>query len=136
MMAEAWIDYADIAVALSITPEVARQKAIEGRWRSRRGKDGRAQVLVDLEVEKACHTARPDGRRTIEALEAHIAFLMAAIAKTEALAEQRQREAEAARREIQGKAGEPAVLLSPMAEQSVGEDRARAEFDAYRAPPW
>jgi hypothetical protein len=133
-MAKAWITYADLAEALGITPEVARQKAIRGPWRSRRGKDGRALVLVDLEAEKASHAARPVERSTIGTLEAHIAFLKVAVAKAEALAEQRHREAEA--REIDGKAGEPVSLLQPMAEHSAGRDRVRAEFDAYRAPPW
>ena len=90
-MAEAWITYADIAEALGITPLVARQKAIRGRWRSRRGKHGRALVLVDLEAEKASHVARPVERRTVEALEAQIAFLKAAVAEAEALAEQPHR---------------------------------------------
>jgi len=134
-MAEAWITYADIAEALGITPLVARQKAIRGRWRSRRGKHGRALVLVDLEAEKASHAARPVERRTVAALEAQIAFLKAAVAEAEALAEQPHREAEAAR-EIDGNAGEPVALLQPMAEHSAQRDRVRAEFDAYRAPPW
>jgi hypothetical protein len=131
-MAKAWITYADIAVALGIIPEAVPLKAIERRWRSRRDKDGRALVLVDLEAEKA----RPVDRRAIEALEAHIAILKAAIAKAEALAEQRHREAEAALWEIQRRAGEPGLLLQPTAERSAGEARVRAEFEAYRAPPW
>jgi hypothetical protein len=57
-MAETWLKYSDLASALGITPEAARQKAIRGRWRRQRGNDGKALVLVDLEVERASHVPR------------------------------------------------------------------------------
>jgi hypothetical protein len=81
-MAETWLKYSDLANALGITPEAARQKAIRGRWRRQRGNDGKALVLVDLDAEQASHVprkrpdehlaGRPDERRTIEALESHM----------------------------------------------------------------
>ena len=97
-MAEAWLNYADIAKALGTSPEAARQKAIRGRWRRQRGNDGRALVLVDLGAEQArtrpddARTKRPDDARTVAALDAHIATLLGDIAKADALAEQRHGE--------------------------------------------
>lgn len=98
-MAETWLNYADVGAALDITPEAARQKAIRGRWRRQLGNDGRAMVLVDVEVEKegrmpkASANAdkrpshgrpkRPSDTRLIEALQAHIATLQANLAKAE-----------------------------------------------------
>ena len=43
-MAETWLKYSDLAEALGITPEAARQKAIRGRWRRQRGNDGKARA--------------------------------------------------------------------------------------------
>ena len=97
-MAETWLMYSELAQALDISAEAARQKAIRGGWRRQRGNDGKARILVDLEVEKAAHTPRrrpdkrldehpdehPDERRTFEALEAHIATLKEAVTKAEA----------------------------------------------------
>jgi hypothetical protein len=109
-MAETWLKYSDLALALGITPEAARQKAIRGRWRRQRGNDGKALVLVDLEVERASHAprkrpdehlaVRPDERRTIEALESHITTLKGDIVKCEALAEQRRGDFETERKRL------------------------------------
>jgi hypothetical protein len=145
-MAETWLKYSDLANALGITPEAARQKAIRGRWRRQRGNDGKALVLVDLEAERASHVSRKrpdehlagrlDERRTIEALESHIATLKGDIAKGEALAEQRRGDFEAERKRLDDMVAELVALSKLLAEQSAAADNARAELAAYRTLPW
>ena len=145
-MAETWLTYADLAKALGITPEAARQKSIRGRWRRQRGNDGKALVLVDLEAEKASHASRkrpdehpvgrPDERRTIEALESHVATLKGDIAKGEVLAEQRLGEVEAANKRLDEMVVELVALSNLIAEQSAAVVNARAELAAYRSWPW
>src|SRR5215475_2216110 len=120
-VAETWLTYRELAQALGISAEAARQKAIRARWQRQRGNDGKARILVDLEAEKAAHTPRrrpdehPDERRTFEALEAHITTLKEAVAKAEALGEQYRQEAEMTSKRV---------------------DHLVAELDAYRARPW
>jgi hypothetical protein len=146
IMAESWLTYADLAKALGITPEAARQKAIRGRWRRQRGNEGKALVLVDLEAEKASHTprrrpdehpaGRPDDPRTIAALESHIATLKGNIAKAESLTEQQHGEVEAARKRLHEMVTELVAMSKMMAGQSAAIDSARAELAAYRSRPW
>jgi hypothetical protein len=145
-MAETWMKYSDLAEALGISPEAARQKAIRGRWRRQRGNDGKALVLVDLEAERASHVSRkrpdehpagrPDERRTIEALESHIATLKSDIVKCEALADQRCGDVEAERKRRDDVVAELVALSKLLAEQSAALDNARAELAAYRTSPW
>jgi hypothetical protein len=145
-MAETWMKYSDLAEALGISPEAARQKAIRGRWRRQRGNDGKALVLVDLEAERASHVSRkrpdehpagrPDERRTIEALESHIATLKSDIVKCEALADQRCGDVEDERKRRDDVVAELVALSKLLAEQSAALDNARAELAAYRMSPW
>ena len=141
-MVESWLTYADLAKALGITPEAARQKAIRGRWRRQRGNDGKALVLVDVEAEKATHSPRrrpdehPAERRTIEALESHISTLKDNIAKSETLAGQRRDEIEAAHKRLDDMVTELVALSNLVAEQSAEVVNARAELAAYRSWPW
>ena len=105
-MTETWLTYRELAQALDISAEAARQKAIRGGWARQRGNDGKARILVDPEAEKAAHTPRrrpdkrlhehPDERRTFDALEAHIATLKEAVVKAEAVGERHRQEAKAA----------------------------------------
>ena len=125
MMAKAWIDNADIATALGLMPE-AEQQAIRGHQWHQCGNADRALVLVGLEAEKA--RERRDERRTIEAPESDIALLKATVAMAEALVGK----AEAACPQIDGKVADLVAQLQRLG----GRDRIRAEFDAYRAPPW
>ncbi len=67
-MAETWLTYRELAQALDISPEAARQKAIRGHWRRQRGNDGKARILVDVDAEKSVHTPR---RRTDKHLNEH-----------------------------------------------------------------
>ena len=145
-MAETWLTYLELAQALDISAEAARQKAIRGRWPRQRGNDGKARILVDLEAEKAGHTPRrrpvkyldehPDERRTFEALEAHIATLKEAVAKAEALGEQHRQEAETSSKRVDHLVAELVEMSIRMAEQTAVADKVRAEFDAYRAQSW
>jgi chromosome segregation ATPase len=145
-VAETWLTYRELAQALDISAEAARQKAIRGRWPRQRGNDGKARILVDLEAEKAAHTPRrrptkhldehPDERRTFEALEAHIAALKEAVAKAEALAEQRRQEAETSGKRVGHLVTELVEMSMRMAEQTAVADKVRAEFDALRTRPW
>jgi hypothetical protein len=145
-MAETWLTYADLAKALGITPEAARQKAIRGRWRRQRGNDGKALVLVDVEAEKATHSprrrpdeqlaGRPDDPRTIAALESHIATLKGNIAKAEAFTEQQHGEVEATRKRLDEMVAELVAMSKMMAGQSAAADSARAELAAYRSRSW
>ena len=141
-MAETWLTYRELAEALAISAEAARQKAIRARWQRQRGNDGKARILVDLEAEQAAHTPRrrpdehPDERRTFEALEAHIATLKEAVAKAEALGEQHRQEAEMASKRVDHLVTELVEMSMRIAEQTAVADRVRAEFDAYRARPW
>jgi hypothetical protein len=138
--------YSELAQALDISPEAARQKAIRGGWRRQRGNDGKARILFDLEVEKAAHTPRrrpdkhldehPDERRTFEALEAHIATLKEGVTKAEALGERHRQEAEIASKRVDHLVAELVGMSMRMAEQTAVADKVRAEFDAYRARPW
>jgi hypothetical protein len=134
-VAETWLTYRELAQALGISAEAARQKAVRARWQRQRGNDGKARILVDPEAEKAAHTPRrrldehPDERRTFEALEAHIATLKEAVAKAEALGEQ-------ASKRVDHLVTELVEMSMRMAEQAAVADRVRAEFDAYRARPW
>ena len=139
---ETWLTYRELAQALGISPEAARQKAIRARWQRQRGNDGKARILVDLETEKAAHTPRrrpderPDERRTFEALEAHITTLKEAVAKAEALGERHRQEAEMASKRVDHLVTELVEMSMRMAEQTAVADRVRTEFDAYRARPW
>jgi len=145
-VAESWLTYRELAQALDISADAARQKAIRGRWPRQRGNDGKARILVDLETEKAAHTPRrrpnvnpnehPDERRTFEALEAHIATLKEAVAKAEALGEHHRQEAEMTSKRVDHLVAELVEISMRMAEQTAVADRVRAEFDAYRARPW
>jgi chromosome segregation ATPase len=145
-MAETWLTYRELAQALDISAEAARQKAIRGRWPRQRGNDGKARILVDPEAEKAAHTPRTrpdkhlnehsDERRTFEALEAHIGTLKEAVAKAEALAEHRRQEAETASKRVDHLVAELVEMSMRMAEQIVVADKVRAEFHAYRVRPW
>jgi hypothetical protein len=145
-MAESWLTYADLAKALCITPEAARQKAIRSRWRRQRGNDGKALILVDVEAEKATHTprrrldehpaGRPDDPRTIVALESHIATLKGNIAKAEALTDQQHGEVEATRKRLDEMVTELVALSKLLAAQSAAADSARAELAAHRSRSW
>jgi chromosome segregation ATPase len=145
-VAETWLTYRELAQALDISPEAARQKAIRGHWARQRGNDGKARILVDLEAEKAAHTPRrrpdkhldehPDERRTFDALEAHIATLKEAVVKAEAVGEQHRQEAEVASKRVDHLVAELVGMSMRMAEQTAVADKVRAEFDAYRARPW
>jgi chromosome segregation ATPase len=145
-VAETWLTYRELAQALDISPEAARQKAIRGHWARQRGNDGKARILVDLEAEKAAHTPRrrpdkhldehPDERRTFDALEAHIATLKEAVVKAEAVGEQHRQEAEVASKRVDHLVAELVGMSMRMAEQNAVADKVRAEFDAYRARPW
>jgi hypothetical protein len=153
-VAETWLTYRELAQGLDISAEAARQKAIRGRWPRQRGNDGKARILVDLEAEKAAHTPRrrpdkllnehpdkllnehPDERRTFEALEAHIATLKEAVAKAEALGEQRRQGAEMASKRVDHLVAELVEMSMQLTEQTAVADKVRADLDAYRARPW
>ena len=145
-MAETWLTYRELAEALDISADAARQKAIRGGRRRQRGNDGKARILVDLEAEKAAHTPRrrpdkrldehPDERRTFEALEAHIATLKEVVVKAEAVGDRHRQEAEVASKRVDHLVAELVGMSMRMAEQTAVADKVRAEFDAYRARPW
>jgi chromosome segregation ATPase len=145
-VAETWLTYRELAQTLDISAEAARLKAVRGRWPRQRGNDGKARILVDLEAEKAAHTPRrrpakhldehPDERRTFEALQAHIATLKEAVAKAEALAEQRRQEAETSSKRVDHLVTELVEMSMRMADQTAVADKVRAQFDAYRTRPW
>ena len=141
-VAETWLTYRELAQALAISAEAARQKAIRARWQRQRGNDGKARILVDLEAEKAVHTPRrrpdehPGEHRTFEALEAHITTLKEAAAKAEALGEQHRQAAEMASKRVDHLVTGLVEMSMRMAEQTAVADRVRAEFDAYRARRW
>jgi chromosome segregation ATPase len=145
-VAETWLTYRELAQALDISPEAARQKAIRGHWRRQRGNDGKARILVDVDAEKSVHTPRrrtdkhlnehPDERRTFEALEAHIATLKEAVAKAEAVGERHRQEAEVASKRVDHLVAELVGMSMRMAEQTAVAEKVRTEFDAYRTRRW
>jgi hypothetical protein len=77
----------------------------------------------------------PD-EHVVEALEAHIATLMEAIARAEALGEQRRHEAQKASKQVDALISELLRMTKLMAEQVAATDKIRAEFDAYRSRSW
>jgi hypothetical protein len=125
-LTESWLNYSNIAERLGTTAEAVRQKAIRGRWRRQRGNDGRALVLIDLDAEKAANAGKgpskhpfeqPSDARLVEALQDHVATLQAELAQAEALAEQRQGEAEAARKRVDDLVIELLALSQALAER-------------------
>jgi chromosome segregation ATPase len=103
-----------------------------------------ARIYADLEAEKVAHAPRnrpdPDERRRVEALEAHIATLQEAVAKTEAVGEQRRQEAETAVKradalvaELVEMTGELVEMSTRMATQTAAMDKVPTELDDHRA---
>ena len=146
-MAEAWITYQQLAAALGISTQAARQKAIRQHWRRQRGNDGKALVLVDLEAAKASHVARDVQpsvqadvqeyeRRTVEALDAHIVTLKEMVAKAEATGEQHRTEAVDLRKRLDKAVADLADMAKLMADHASSRERLVAELEAYRARPW
>jgi hypothetical protein len=103
-----------------------------------------ARILADLKSEQGHDPPRnrpdPNERRRVEALEAHIATLEEAVAKAEALGEQRRREAETAAERANDLVAELVEMTSELVEmskrlveQTAATDKLRAEFDDYRS---
>lgn len=113
-MPEQWLSYRQLAQLWKTTPEAARARTRRGNWQRRSNNAGVAEVLVDTDApvpesrQKALdgqtrsatplHT--PDAEtppmvtvKALEALEAHVATLKEQLAKAEALAAERNREA-------------------------------------------
>jgi hypothetical protein len=99
----------------------------------------RARILADLKAGKVadppCNRPDPDGRR--------IATLEKAVAKAEALSEQRRQEAESSAKRANDLVAELVEMTSEldemskrMAEQTVTMDKVRAEFDDFRSRSW
>jgi hypothetical protein len=138
---------------LAYPPEAARQKAMRGRWRRQQGNDGKARVLVDFETNKTVHRSRkrpnerlseqPDNARMVSALEAHIATLKDALAKTEALAEQRLADIQHEQVRVTELTTELLRLTSQVMASAAERDEARRRADellyaltALRSQPW
>jgi chromosome segregation ATPase len=92
-----------------------------------------ARIYADLEAEKVAHAPRnrpdPDERRRVEALEAHIATLQEAVAKTEAVGEQRRQEAETAAKRVAALEAHIATLQEAVAKAEVLADQQRQEAE-------
>jgi hypothetical protein len=61
-VAEQWLTYHQAGELLGMTSEAARQRARRLRWRSQKGNDGKALVLVPED-----HAVRPRVRPTVQA---------------------------------------------------------------------
>jgi uncharacterized coiled-coil DUF342 family protein len=79
----------------------------------------------------------------VEVLEKHIAEIAEALAKADALAEERRREGQAAANradnlvaELVGLTSELVEMSKRMAEQVAATDKLRAEFDEFRSRCW
>jgi hypothetical protein len=122
-LTEAWFNYSDLAEQLGATAEAVRQKAIRGGWRRQRGNDGRALVLIGMDAEKAANVGKrrpsehPSDARLVASLQDHVATLQAELAKAEALAEQRQDEAETARKRVDDLVTDLLALSQALAER-------------------
>jgi hypothetical protein len=103
-----------------------------------------ARMLADLKAGQFDHPPRnrpaPDECRRVKALEAHIATLEEAVAKAEALGEQRRQQAETAVKRADDLVAELVEITTEliemskrMAEQTTATDKLRAEFDEYRS---
>jgi YVTN family beta-propeller protein len=112
-MAETWLMREDAAKALN---------------------DGNAPNVINLEAERSARVPRkhqdehPADTPTIAGLKEHLATLRAAIAKVEALAEQRRSELAAARKRTDHRVAELTFLAKFMSEMTARADRA--------ARPW
>jgi chromosome segregation ATPase len=103
-----------------------------------------ARILVDLVAEKDAHTPgkRPEPNEG-RALDTHIATLEEAVAKAEALGEQRCQEAQTAAKRVEGlvaalveMTSELVEMSKRMAEQTAATEKVRAELDDYRSRSW
>ena len=103
-----------------------------------------ARILVDQIAEKDAHTPckRPEPNEG-RALETHIATLEEAVAKAEALGEQRRQEAQTAAKRVEGlvaalveMTSELVEMSKRMAEQTAATEKVRAELDDYRSRSW
>jgi uncharacterized protein with von Willebrand factor type A (vWA) domain len=103
-----------------------------------------ARILVDLVAEKDAHTPgkRPEPNEG-RALDTHIATLEEAVAKAEALGEQRCQEAQTAAKRVEGlvaalveMTSELVEMSKRMAEQTAVTEKVRAELDDYRSRSW
>jgi hypothetical protein len=73
-----WMSYDELAAALSINRESARQLAIRKRWGRRKGNDGKARVGVPEDVlrPETGNATRPDtGPNTSESTSDHTAVV-------------------------------------------------------------
>jgi hypothetical protein len=69
----------------------------------------------------------------VKLLEVQVTALKEAVAKAEAISEQRRQEAEAARMQIAGMAVEIETLSKQTAKQSAANNKLQTEFDSLRA---
>jgi len=66
-----WLTYAEIAAALGITRESARQLVIRKRWKRSRGNDGKARIGVPLVALPSERTSRAPSDRTSDGTSHH-----------------------------------------------------------------
>jgi DNA-binding protein H-NS len=97
-----------------------------------------ARILADLKAGTMADTPRnrpfPDGRHKVGALEAHIATLEKAVAKAEALGEQRRQEAETAAQRVEALEAHIATLEQAVTKaEALGEQRRQ---EAATAAKW
>jgi chromosome segregation ATPase len=98
-----------------------------------------ARILADLKAEEVGHPLRscpdPAERRTVGMLEAKIATLEDAVAKAEAVGEQRRHEAETAKKRVEAVEAHIAKLEEAVAKaEALGEQwRREAQTAAKRA---
>jgi hypothetical protein len=137
-MSESWLTYSEAAAAIGTSPEAVRQKSIREHWRRQRRKDGKTQVLIDLETQKPSvprkHPAkqvnvRPDEQGKVAALEAQVEALKEAVARAEAASDHHRLEASTTRNRLDEMIAELVDMSKRMAEQA-------ADHNAYRRRPW
>jgi chromosome segregation ATPase len=88
--------------------------------------------MTYADVALALYYARNDAPQ-VEPLKAQIAALKEAVAKAEAIGEQRRQEAESARKMIAGMVMKIEALSKQTAKQSAANDKLQTEFDRLQA---
>jgi DNA primase len=86
MTTDRWMTYAEAAQALGMTTESVRQRARREHWRKQLGNDGKAQILVPADTDRAPpgDTAdEPPASRPVKRPEPDTAVLQARITEME-----------------------------------------------------
>jgi chromosome segregation ATPase len=140
-----WMRYNELAAAIGIPRESARQFASRKRWPRRQGEDGRARIAVPLEVLRSQSRSAPTGEGVLpDARDQLSSDETPAICILEHHVEHLEDELEEAKRELDRTrttlAGEAALkqALVTAFERQISEtrveiDRVRTERDGLRA---